>query len=176
MSSGDMGSMRLRQQAVEVTDDLITFLWQTFYDEKSKDMPEGQERDNHMAGFGAKAFATWCRDYLAKNRPGTTFPADQNVGVTLASGNSLLIATPANQQRGDMLQTPLGASQRQGVPALFANQGAIPMSAPKKQSGMTDYGAYTPEVYEQSGGKKEDATQGKKPEKLDHNHQYGRDL
>ena len=178
MSTGDMGSMRLQQQAVEVTEDLISFLWKTFYDEKTKDCAADDRlaKDDILASQSVKDFAQWCKTYLAKNRPGTTFPADLNVGVTLSEGQSVLIATPGSQQRGEMLQTPLGANQRANVPASFANQGAVPMSATKKQSGATDYSQFNQANYEQSGGRKEDATLGKKPEKLDHENPYGRDL
>jgi len=166
MSTGDMGSMRLQQQAVEVSDDLLSFLWRTYFDAVGGEVSSDPQ-----------AFPRWARNFLATNRPGTTFPADQNVGVTLVSGVSLLLAPVANTQKGEMLKTPLGDAQRAGVPASFAEQGAIPMAGrPQKQSGQIDYRQMDAKAFANRGGVKEDAKQGKKPEQLDQARQYGREL
>lgn len=167
MSQGEMGNMRLLQSAAEPLH-LMQLLWEEWL--------KGHEDQGERAN-NAYEFARWCKGYLSNNRPVRTFPADANLGVVLSNNVQFIISPPAENVKGTMLATPLGDAQRENVPDVYANQGAVPISGnAEKQSGQIDYAQNTKAAFERQGGLGENKTLQTKPEKLDQKGAYSRKL
>jgi hypothetical protein len=169
--SNDMGSMRVQQQQLETSDDLMTLLFREYFDRQ-----EGKVDDV------VRQFARWARGFLVEHRPVRTFAADANVGLELSGGQRVLVSLPVAQspmsgEPGGMAKTPLSPEQSVGIPPEAAEQGAVPISgrAPRPP-GSVSYRDYDAAQFAARQGQKEDLRQGKMPESLDQKGFYGREL
>jgi hypothetical protein len=150
MSMPDMGSMRFQQQAADTQQNLLDYLL-----EKYGESGAPQDEVSH-----ADHFVQWAKRQLGANRPVGSFPADLNSGVILEDNTYLLVAPATGvESQGQMMKTPLSPEQRQGIPDVYADQGAVPVSGKSKRpQGSTDYRQYDERNFERKQGQGDDKT------------------
>lgn len=113
----DTGPMGFRQDPLTVNDSLLDRLYAEF-------------KKVHGESQDLKQFLAFATDYLNRNRPVQTFYAEDNLGIVLSNHTRCLLGPPVVASQGGMLQTPLSAEQRAGLPGYLqslADQGAMPV-------------------------------------------------
>lgn len=148
--AGDMGTISSQFESADSYFHLLDFLAEACTNSHAKDLKD----------LSAAEFLEFCLQRLSEDRPVQTFSADGNVGIIFQSGERVILSPPIGGQKdnsGEMAKTPLSAAQRAGIPDVFADQGAIPVSGAKRSPKVgQNYSQYDQKSYRNSGGKGED--------------------